>query len=139
MLKWFRYLSIRSKLIWLVLAMFTIPWMGTRYVIEMKEFLLQGQKDALLLTAGGIATILNDRTELFELDAGVPELLGEKSDSFAYLLPRLIQLDGDSSDWGNIALREKRGFIPGLKRNNVLNRLVGKLFRGTRQPYPDQE
>ncbi|MCP4008188.1 MAG: HAMP domain-containing protein [Proteobacteria bacterium] len=113
MFKWFRYLSIRSKLIWLVLAMFTIPWMGTRYVTEMKEFLLQGQKDALLLTAGGIATILNDRTELFELDAGVPELLGEKSDSFAYLLPRLIQLDGDSSDWGNIALREKRGFTEG--------------------------
>ncbi len=110
MLKWFRYLSIRSKLIWLVLAMFIIPWMGTRYVYEMKEFLLQGQKDALLLTAGGIATIFHDRTELFELDAGVPELLGEKSDSFAYQLPRLIQLDGDSSDWGNIALREKRGF-----------------------------
>ena len=110
MLKWFRYLTIRSKLIWLVLAMFLIPWMGTRYVVEMKEFLLQGQKDALLLTAGGIATILNDRTELFELDAGVPELLGEKSDSFAYQLPRLIQLDGDSSDWGNVALREKKGY-----------------------------
>ena len=110
MLKWFRYLTIRSKLIWLVLAMFLIPWMGTRYVVEMKEFLLQGQKDALLLTAGGIATILNDRTELFELDAGVPELLGEKSDSFAYQLPRLIQLDGNSSDWGNVALREKKGY-----------------------------
>jgi two-component system sensor histidine kinase ChvG len=113
MLKWFRYLSIRSKLIWLVLAMFIIPWMGTRYVFEMKEFLLQGQKDALLLTAGGIATIFNDRTDLFELDAGVPELLGEKSDSFAYQLPRLIQLDGDSSDWGNTVLREKREFTEG--------------------------
>ena len=38
-----------------------------------------------------------------------------------------------------LVLRGKRGFIPGLKRNNVINRLVGKLFRGTRQPYPDQE
>ena len=113
MLKWFRYLSIRSKLIWLVAALFLIPWMGTRYVVEMKEFLLQGQKDALLLTAGGIATILNDRTDLFQLDAGVPELLGEKSDSFAYQLPRLIQLDGDSSDWGENALRERRGFNEG--------------------------
>ncbi len=113
MLKWFRCLSIRSKLIWLVAAMFLIPWMGTRYVVEMKEFLLQGQKDALLLTAGGIATILNDRTDLFQLDAGVPELLGEKADSFAYQLPRLIQLDGDSSDWGENALHERRSFNEG--------------------------
>lgn len=36
-------------------------------------------------------------------------------------------------------LREKRGFIPGLKRSNRLNRFIGKLFRGTRRPYPDQE
>jgi len=36
-------------------------------------------------------------------------------------------------------LREKHGFIPGLKRSNFLNRLIGKLFRGTRRPYPDQE
>lgn len=113
MFKWFRYLSIRSKLIWLVLAMLSIPWMGARYVVEMKVFLLQGQKDALLLTAGGIATILNDRTDLFDSDAGVPKLLGEKSDSFAYQLPRLIQLDGDVSDWGRSVLLEKREFIEG--------------------------
>lgn len=113
MLKWFRYLSIRTKLIWLVLAMISIPWMGTRYIVEMKQFLLQGQKDALLLTAGGIATILNDRSELFELDAGVPELLGDSADSFAYQLPRLIQLDGNSADWGRTVQREKRGFTEG--------------------------
>ena len=110
MLKWFRYLSIRAKLIWLVLAMISIPWMGSRYVIEMKQFLLQGQKDALLLTAGGIATILNDRRDLFDLDVGVPELLGEKADSFAYQLPRLIQIDGNASDWGRTVQPEKRGF-----------------------------
>ncbi|MEE9446425.1 MAG: ATP-binding protein [Arenicellales bacterium] len=113
MLKWFRYLSIRSKLIWLVLAMFTIPWMGTQYIIEMKTFLLQGQKDALLLTSSGIATILNDRSDLFTLDSGVPELLGEKSDNFAYQLPRLIRLDGQSSDWGETALSEKRSITEG--------------------------
>ena len=93
--------------------MLSIPWMGARYVVEMKAFLLQGQKDALLLTAGGIATILNDRTALFDSEAGVPELLGEKSDSFAYQLPRLIQLDGDAMDWGHSVLLEKREFIEG--------------------------
>ena len=32
-----------------------------------------------------------------------------------------------------LALREKHSLIPGLKRGNFLNRLMGKLFRGTRQ------
>ena len=36
-------------------------------------------------------------------------------------------------------LRRKHGFIPGLKRSHLLNRLIGKLFRGTRRPYSDQE
>jgi hypothetical protein len=38
-----------------------------------------------------------------------------------------------------LVLREKHGFIPGLKRNNVVNRLIGKLVRGTRLPYHDKE
>ncbi len=138
MLKWFRYLSIRTKLIWLVLAMFTIPWMGNQYIQEMKEFLLQGQKDALLLTAGGLATILNERTELFEKDTGVPEYLGEENDSFAYQLPRLLQLDGDSSDWSEPVLRERKSFTKGNVRacdkdylvdDFELNHLMG--YRGS--------
>jgi tetratricopeptide (TPR) repeat protein len=38
-----------------------------------------------------------------------------------------------------LVLREKHGFIPGLKRNHILNRLIGKLFRGTRQSYSNKE
>jgi hypothetical protein len=38
-----------------------------------------------------------------------------------------------------LVLREKHGFIPGLKRNNIVNRLIGKLVRGTRLPYRDKE
>lgn len=125
MLKWFRYLSLKFKLTFLVLAMLIIPWMGTRYIVEMKEFLLQGQKDALLLTAGGIATILNDRTELFELEAGVPELLSDKSDNYVYQLPRLIQVDGESVDWGEVALREKRGYTPGASNQCLADFVPG--------------
>lgn len=99
MLIWLRQLSIRAKLMWLVLALLIIPWMGARYVQEMKNFLLRGQKDAMLLTASGIATVLNDRTELFAPDTGVPELLGGKSDLFADQLTRPIHLDGESGDW----------------------------------------
>ena len=38
-----------------------------------------------------------------------------------------------------IVLREKHSLFPGLKRSNILNRLVGKLFRGARLPYSDKE
>ena len=45
----------------------------------------------------------------------------------------LLQLKND------IGLREKRGLVAGLKRNNWLNRLLGRLVRGSRQPYSDRE
>jgi len=38
-----------------------------------------------------------------------------------------------------LMLRKKHGFIPGLKRNNIVNRLIGKLFRGKRLPYGDEQ
>ena len=36
-------------------------------------------------------------------------------------------------------LRGEHGIFPGLKRRNLLNRLIGKLFRGTHPPYPGQD
>ena len=38
-----------------------------------------------------------------------------------------------------LVLRKKHGLIPGLKRNNFFNRLLGKLIRGTRLPYTNKE
>ncbi len=93
--------SLRSKFLVLVLAIFTLPWMGVRYVNEMKRFLLQGQEDALLLTAKAVGTVLNDRDELFRPDTGVPELLGGRYDLYAHQLQNLLQLDGDPVDWGS--------------------------------------
>ena len=94
-----RKLSIRTKLIWIVLSLLIIPWMGYYYVQEMQRFLVQGQKDALLLTANGIATVLNDRSELFNPETGVPEVLGHENDLYAHELETLIQLDGIPDDW----------------------------------------
>ena len=77
-------------------------------------FLLRGQQDAQLLAANGIATVLNDRSELFNPTTGVPELLGAKNDLFAHELPNLIQLDGQVSDWGEIL--DKRTYYVGSRR-----------------------
>ncbi len=102
MLKPLRTLSIRSKLLWIVSSLLIIPWMGYYYVLETQRFLVQGQKDALLLTANGIATILNDRSELFNPETGVPEVLGNENDLYAHELDNLIQLDGQLEDWESV-------------------------------------
>ncbi len=102
MLTTLRTLSIRAKLLWIVLSLLIIPWLGYYYVLEMKRFLVQGQMNALLLTANGVATVLNDRSELFNPETGVPEVLGDDNDLFAHELDSLIQLDGDTADWNSV-------------------------------------
>ena len=102
MLRRLRRVSIQAKLIWLVLALLIIPWMGYHYVQEMRKFLLQGQQNALLLTANGIATVLDGRSELFNPATGVPEVLGGKSDLYAHRLDNPVQLDGKLGDWGEL-------------------------------------
>ena len=93
-------LSIRSKLLLVALALLLVPWMGYEYVRGLKTFLLQGQENALSLTARAVSTVLNDRPEFFDPDTGASELIGQPSDLYAFALPNYIRLDGDLSDWG---------------------------------------
>jgi len=46
--------------------------------------------------------------------------------------PGLLQLKND------IVLRKQRGLVAGLRRENWLNRMLGRLVRGSRQPYSDR-
>lgn len=94
--------SIRTKFLFVALVLLLIPWMGYQYVREMKSFLLQGQEDALQLSARAVSTVLHDRTELFNPQTGVPELLGGPDDLFAYPLANYIFLDGHTNDWSEL-------------------------------------
>ncbi len=76
--------------------------MGYNYVQEMQLFLLRGQENALLLTASGIATVLNDRSDLFNPATGVPEVLGDKGDIYSHQLDNIVKLDGEVSDWQSV-------------------------------------
>lgn len=99
-----RGLSIRGKLLLVALALLLIPWMGYEYVREMKSFLLQGQENALSLTARAVSTVLHDRPEFFDPDTGASQLMGEPTDLYAHPLPSYIRLDGQLSDWGQLQL-----------------------------------
>ncbi len=96
-----RGFSIRTKLLLVGLALLLIPWMGYQYVREMKSFLLQGQENALSLTARAVSTVLHDRPEFFDPEQGAKSL-GNPNDLFAYPLPDYIRLDGVSDDWGDL-------------------------------------
>ena len=43
-----------------------IPWFSYLYLAEMEDVLLESQRNAQLLTARGVATLLNGRNDLFD-------------------------------------------------------------------------
>ncbi|HBE92261.1 MAG TPA: proteobacterial dedicated sortase system histidine kinase [Gammaproteobacteria bacterium] len=95
-------LSIRYKLLLVIMTLLLIPWMGYQYVREMKAFVLQGQEDALLTTASAVATVLHDRPELFSAETGGPDMNFEAGDLQARQLPGPVRIDGELDDWAEI-------------------------------------
>jgi two-component system sensor histidine kinase ChvG len=110
-------ISIRYKLLLVTLTLLLIPWMGYQYVREMKAFALQGQEEALLLTAGAIATVLHDRPELFSAETNVPDVESEISDLQVISLDHPLTMDGKLDDWGPLAESAGHYSIPKLLRN----------------------
>lgn len=92
-------LRIRTKLLLISLILFTIPWLGYRYLEEMRNFLFSGQEKAQALTAQAIATVLHERRDLFEPVDATPRPLQQGQDFYAYPLHEAMQLDGYASDW----------------------------------------
>lgn len=95
-----RVFSIRTKLLLVALLLLLIPWMSYIYVRDMKTFLLSGQEDALSLTARAVATVLHDRPELFAEDRRIENQSAGENEIYAVPLPNYININGDSSDWG---------------------------------------
>ena len=84
------------------LLLVALPWLGYRYIDEMKDFLLQGQQDAQLLAARAIATVLNGRTELFYLAHEPADLSLDRSALYVYPLDSPIEIDGYTGDWAEL-------------------------------------
>lgn len=93
---------IRAKLMLVALAFLSLPLLGYQYVRELNIFLLQGQEQALQLTARAVATVLHGRPELFSQQTGVPHRLHNAWDLYAHPLRESIKLDGFFDDWGSL-------------------------------------
>lgn len=92
-------MSIRARLLALMLVLLAIPWVGYRYVQEMEGFLRRGQEDALLGGARALAGALHGRDALF------PSAQSAAPDLYAHALATPPQLDGYATDWGAVPER----------------------------------
>lgn len=86
-------------LILMSLALVIIPWFSYQYVSEMEDFLVDSQANAQLLTARGISTLLNGRTDLFNDLPLSPEGYEQL---FAHPLEKPIRIDGRDNDWEEV-------------------------------------
>ena len=96
-----RGLKIRTKLLLLVGLLLVIPWMGYESVREMEKFLLEGQEQALELTTQGISSILGNRTDLFDPEIGVPELIGRPLTSLLSEVSEPLPIDAPPEIWAS--------------------------------------
>ncbi|UCB55563.1 MAG: hypothetical protein JSW45_03285 [Thiotrichales bacterium] len=90
------------------LLLIALPWLGYRYIDEMKEFLLQGQEDAQLLAARAVASVLHGRTELFYSADDAEDTVMETSALYVYPLENQIEVDGYSGDWGVLTQQARK-------------------------------
>jgi two-component system sensor histidine kinase ChvG len=81
------------------LALVVIPWFSYQYLREMEDFLVDSQANAQLLTAEGISTMLNGRSDLFD---DLPLSPQGYEQLFAHPLENPIRIDGQDNDWENI-------------------------------------
>ena len=93
---WF---SLRVKVLFVSLAVLTIPWTGYEYLREMEVFLQHGQENALLATAHAVAAVLHDRPELFQHHADLLRSTQSEREMFIPALRSPIVLDGLLDDW----------------------------------------
>jgi signal transduction histidine kinase len=98
-------LGLGGRLLLFSSVLLAIPWLGYRYIGEMKEFLLSGQQEAQLLAVRAVATVLHDRVDLFEPAATPLQSSLEQNALYVYPLQTSIELDGYTTDWGSLLVR----------------------------------
>jgi signal transduction histidine kinase len=104
-----RGISMATRmLLFSALFLLALPWLGYRYIDEMKDFLLQGQEDAQLLAARALATVLHGRTELFYQLDGPADRTIVNSALYVYPLESPVEVDGYSTDWGELRNQARR-------------------------------
>ncbi len=98
--------GIRSKLTLSIILFLTIPVMGYKMLEEMKQFLQQGQENALSMASQAVATVLHNNPELFNPESGIPHQLSSEQDLYVHEMDETPNLDNPSfEEWEPILHR----------------------------------
>lgn len=84
------------------IGLLALPWLGYHYLTDLSQFLIKGQERSQLLAAQAVATSLQNRNDLFELEQDLPQSFEENA-LYVYPLPYFIQIDGYHADWEDVA------------------------------------
>lgn len=92
-------IGLRLKLVFLSSFLFTIPWLGYKYVWEMEKYLRKGQEQTLVGAVSAAATALHERPNLFNSQASFLNDVRKGRDLYAVDVSDPIQLDGNLQEW----------------------------------------
>ncbi len=92
------------KLFLLSTGLLIIPWFSLRQLLEMESLMAQAQARTQLLTARGIATLLNGREDLFD---DFPVAVEDYAVLYVLPLPVPVQVDGNDVDWPRAGASER--------------------------------
>ncbi|MEZ0122382.1 MAG: ATP-binding protein [Candidatus Reddybacter sp.] len=117
---------LASKLLLAGCVLLLIPWLGLQSLRAMQQFLTDGQAEAQLLTASGIAALLHGRRELFDDNPASTSQLAELP---LYPLPGRILLDGFAEDWQGLEQRSQHyGEAPGPKFSLIIGENKQRIY-----------
>jgi len=115
-----------SKLLLAGCVLLLIPWLGLQSLRAMQQFLTDGQAEAQLLTASGIAALLHGRRDLFDDNPASTSQLAELP---LYPLPGRILLDGFAEDWQGLEQHSKDyGEAPGPQFSLILGENKQRIY-----------
>ena len=103
----FRGPRLITKLSIMALVLLAVPWLSYVQLVEMERLLLQGQQNAQLLIARGVATLFNERDDLFN---DLPVQLDAYESLYALPLYEPVRIDGSVADWDEETLRGARRY-----------------------------
>ncbi|WP_353571282.1 proteobacterial dedicated sortase system histidine kinase [Candidatus Albibeggiatoa sp. nov. BB20] len=91
-------LTIRSKVLLLSLTLFSIPYVGYEYVLEMEKYLRDNLETSLKDASHALASVLHNQPELFNRQlSDVVEFYKPIEDVRQFRIA--FHLDGNTSDW----------------------------------------
>jgi len=92
-------IGIRLKLAFFSLFLLAVPLLGYQFIMELDNYLRQGQEQTLIGTARAVATALHERPGLFNKQSSYLTDVKPGMDLYAHSIIDPIQLDGRLADW----------------------------------------